>query len=114
MTTGGAGLLDLEAIEARCAAASPGPWALGEWSGRCHMDHYPHGRGQCLYQYKLVEAPDVVSGPEPVTIIGHDENGAILNPYNAAFIAHARQDVPALLQEVRRLRRLLESRDAAP
>lgn len=52
--------LDLDAIEARVAAASPGPW--------------------------------VITGDNPCS------NG------DGPFIAHAREDVPALLAEVRRLR----------
>lgn len=69
--------LDLDVIEARANAATPGPW--GALSPRA-------------------------DGASPVTRAG----GAWIAPFtaedDAEFIAHAREDVPALVDEVRRLR----------
>lgn len=65
--------LNLDAIKARLAAASEGPWSWGEDG--------------------LVWAPrlgDPVSGSTEVE--------------DAAFIAHAREDIPALVAEVEKLR----------
>jgi hypothetical protein len=83
---------ELEAIEARCRAASPGPWkALVE--GRDHWSGDDFIRVGDLDQ-------------EPDLYVSRDEAGGI-QPASAAdldFIACARQDIPALLAEVRRLR----------
>lgn len=77
---------ELAAIEARAKAATPGPWVVGEtW-----RDHVVDGRFQDGYW-------PVASQP------GMDHEGAWLKG-NAAFVAHAREDVPALVAEVRRLR----------
>lgn len=74
---------ELTAIEARCAAATDGPWRV------CN-----HAGGylgiQCNTRYGYVaECGDQLDEQ-------HHEN--------ATFIAHARTDIPALLAEVRRLR----------
>ena len=77
---------ELREIEARAEAATPGPWDIGH------------------------EAPPLYAGNSCITAkIG--ERMAIIFEANhnfeldnsAAFIAHARQDVPALVEEVRRL-----------
>lgn len=64
---------DLDFIEARANAATQGPW---EQNG--YVVHASHGIG------------DVIAD-------------AGLTPADARFIAHARQDVPALISELRRL-----------
>lgn len=70
--------LDLDAIKARMEAASPGPWHHGE---RCVWEVY-----------------DVVVSD------GDDGTGGAIHPGDAEFIAHAREDIPALIAEVERLR----------
>lgn len=70
----------LRDIEARAAAATPGPWAgvpdtLGHW----HVV-WPHGH------YSSVA-----------------RNGKFFSDEDAAFVTCARTDVPALVAEVRRL-----------
>lgn len=78
--------IDLDAIEARASAASPGPWQRGNRIGG-----------------PATELDDAqVYGPE-MTI--YDEGGHGWE--DAEFIAHARTDVPALVAEVRRLRKWL-------
>jgi hypothetical protein len=83
---------ELDAIEARCRAASPGPWkAFVE--GR---DHW--GGDDFIRVSDLDEEPDMyvsradAGGIRPASVVDLD------------FIAAARQDIPALLAEVRRLR----------
>jgi len=79
---------DLEAIRARCEAASPAPWV------------------------SYVEGRDHTSGSSFI-MTGEGENrgndielsGATTEDQD--FIAHARQDVPRLLDEIKRLRNLL-------
>jgi len=71
---------DLEAILKRVEAASRGPWRVDEMpeTGECRVIR-PHGADN---EYDALWLPVVPGGLRPVT---------------AEFIAHARQDVPALL-----------------
>lgn len=81
--------LDLEVIEARSLAATDPPWAVGRNGDRFRVVAMKLG-------YKETEVCQI-SPWEPST----DEPDAV-------FIAHAREDVPALIAEVRRLRAALE------
>lgn len=80
---------ELEAIKACCDAATPGPWEVRQ-SSICHpWTIGPVGRyavGECF-----------------------DQKGADGKPRydaeaNAALMAHAREDIPALLAEIERLK----------
>lgn len=73
---------ELNTIEKRANDASDGPWKFEyEWVDTSALDP---------------TASYVVHGPlETVVDIGYEED--------AVFIAHAREDVPALIAEVRRL-----------
>lgn len=75
--------LDLDAIKARAAAATRGPWRYGPWRGNrgrtLAMVRTPHG---CLF---------------------NDWSG-INDDADGEFVAHARADVDALVAEVERLR----------
>ena len=73
---------ELAAIEARVQAATPGPWKSSE-------------------QY----LPLYIHGP---SYGDHRGRFSAIVPEDEAFIAHAREDVPALLAEVRRLRKIEE------
>ena len=66
--------LDLAAIKARCAAATPGPW-------------------------RLSRSEEIICGDDMYLI-----DGGGIAPSDAEFIAAARTDVPALVAEVVRLR----------
>lgn len=79
-SAGAAGTVDLDAIEARANAATPGPWG-----------HYSTGSYVYATRTKVCQLED------PWIANGNQRN-------DAAFIAHAREDVPALIAEVRRLR----------
>lgn len=77
--------LDLDAIEARANAATSGPWCTDSWE---------------IYQGTEYE-------PGLSTWIGETCRGmtsAEQDRADAAFVAAARTDVPALVAEVRRLR----------
>jgi hypothetical protein len=67
----------LDEIERRCAAATAGPWKSW-WEGR------DHGAGDSV----------ITTGSEDIYLTG----GTMADQ---DFIAHARQDVPVLIQEVR-------------
>jgi hypothetical protein len=100
--------LDLDAIEARTAAATPGPW--GQYHDGSEQDYIDIAAGleetdtgfRCRRQIAMtVDEPiDNDSAHEEWTA----EQDRQQIHADAAFIAHARTDVPALLAEVRRLR----------
>lgn len=83
---------ELNAIDARCAAASPGPWK------------------------SFVEGRDHWSGDDFIRVSGADDapdmyvsraGAGAIRPASVSdldFIAAARQDIPALVAEIRRLR----------
>lgn len=74
--------VDLEAIEARLKAAAPGPWV--------YVDNGFDG-------YIMSASEHLIVGGEPA------EGRIEPDDPNADFIAHSRQDIPALLAEVERL-----------
>lgn len=78
----------IEAIEKRCNEATPGPWEEGfTYHGSQHCGAVRHnGRVVCETRY---------------FDMGNSEP-------NAEFIAHAREDIPFLLNEVKRLTAELE------
>jgi hypothetical protein len=76
--------LDLDAIEARANAATPGPWDFYEEGSTMFVSCGVTQYGEALYLA-----------------------GDIENREDATFIAAARSDVPALVAEVRRLARWL-------
>jgi len=78
--------LDLDAIEARCAAATRGPWV---WHRESDAPHDLNaGDASVLYPY---------------VGYGFDHAELDITPEDAAFIEHARGDVPALVARVREL-----------
>lgn len=102
----------LKQIEKRLTAATPGPWHLvagddaycssicgilgDDEKRRIEADQTPR-RGDFPEDTRWVM---VDPGCAPVQLIGDD---------NEEFIAHARQDVPDLIAEVRRLRTMLQA-----
>ncbi len=118
-------VLDIEAIEARANAATPGPWHPGadEFAA---ADEMIRQLGVCLSRggntlhlalarrtheeaarAAAAAGDDVDAGTVFAALVGNGPNSGA----NAAFIAAARTDVPALVAEVRRLR---EELDALP
>ncbi len=106
---------ELAGIEELLAAATPGPWYVRELDD----DH-----AMCLVAVSTV--PDTGLGERWPDFDRHEIVAATLVQQpryvgvgderwdeNAAFIAGARQDVPRLVAEVRRLNRLLEAGRAA-
>lgn len=83
--------LDLDAIERRLDAATPGPWHEGDgW----------------VYTLPVYEDDDRLSDVLGMDFVDDDRAAAEHDraSRNAQFIAHARTDVADLLAEVRRLR----------
>ena len=84
----------LAAINARAEAATPGPWRAPK-----------RERLEPVVFFASGDAADVIQG-----VAGNSPGKHIgLSPEDAEFIAHSREDVPALVAEVRRLRRLLKT-----
>lgn len=90
----------LEVIKKRANKATEGPWKIFEDSevkGGCQIgtawDH-PQAKGPV----GIVNLATSVTG-------GEIKNCVYIQGDNARFIAHARQDVPALIAEVERLQR---------
>ncbi len=80
---GAAVALDLDAIEARVNAATPGPWwveQVGDFGDKSAVIECVRWRGYLNTLHLVEDTP------------------------TAEFIAHAREDVPALVAEVRSLR----------
>ncbi len=87
---------DLDAIRKRCKAATPGPWRWADWdatfgtqeSTRCVLEHsQTHG---------ATERAVVRLGTDECESVLRAEDNDI-NDGDKRFIAHARTDIPALL-----------------
>lgn len=101
----------LSQIEQRASAASPGPWTVTTAETDCGRACTPNGC--CGHDSGLSENID---GPSPD--LGYSDRDVFehaigendkLKPHwdeDFEFIAHARQDIPDLIAEVRRLRGL--------
>ncbi|EMN5132508.1 hypothetical protein RVV79_005679 [Burkholderia contaminans] len=81
----------LNEIEARCKAATPGPWVS-------YVEGRDHESGSNF----------IMTGPEGARGEDIELSGATVEDQD--FIAHARQDIPALLAEIRRLMDMLKSK----
>ncbi|WP_338640970.1 hypothetical protein [Burkholderia pyrrocinia] len=78
----------LNEIEARCKAATPGPWVS-------YVEGRDHESGSNF----------IMTGPEWARSEDIELSGATIADQD--FIAHARQDIPMLVAEVRRLKEML-------
>ncbi|MGC0317060.1 hypothetical protein [Kitasatospora acidiphila] len=107
---------DLADIQERADAATPGPWYVRQLDDEFAMSLVAvstvadTGLGERWpdFDHHHVVAATLVQQPRYVDIADErwDEN--------AIFIASARQDVPRLISEIRRLHRLLEEKSQAP
>ncbi len=72
-------------IESRCARATPGPW-------KSYVEGRDHSSGDSF----------IMTASDDIYLTGASTD-------DQDFIAHARQDLPALIAEIRRLQDLLSS-----
>ena len=86
--------LDLEAIRKRCEAATPGPWKT--------TDGYEAAQAGTRYD-DLVSILEDSTGEPIIQHIYYDGHHTIMRPSDVQFIAHARTDLPACLDEIERL-----------
>ncbi|MFF4838781.1 hypothetical protein [Streptomyces collinus] len=103
------GRIDLDEIEEMCSAATPGPWFVRNLDDDRAMSlvavstKMETGRGERWphFDHQEMVAATLVQHPRYVDCVDGrwDEN--------AAFIAMAREAVPKLVEEVKRLRELL-------
>lgn len=121
--------MDLEQIKKRAEAATPGPWdrawymAQGDTSCPCGergklLHSYPSGddrfRTYHIHEGSRFEDDHAITSLATFDEVAGNfdyEEGGIIRREDAEFIAHAREDVPALVAEVERLRALLAGRD---
>ena len=86
----------LQEIKERAEKATPGPWKV-------YQDAISTSIGTEFIHPQL-------NGPMPVITDAYHVGGAIniyIDDADAEFIAHARQDVPALIAEIERLRSVI-------
>lgn len=93
-------------IRERAAAATPGPWGLyddgtGRYDIAADLEDTGHGF-RCRRQIVQTLDEPIDNDPAHRDWTGEDDDDQILA--DAEFIAHAREDVPALLAEIDRLR----------
>lgn len=102
----------LDEIKARAEKATPGPWRAGDCK-----PYSPNQKSPFDDYGAEITAPqqDKDKSPEYPTIVveggAQDEQGGavgVLLPQDADFIARARQDIPALIAEVERLRQEID------
>ncbi|WP_329266828.1 hypothetical protein [Streptomyces sp. NBC_01451] len=107
---------ELAEIEELAGAATPGPWHVRQLDDDFAMSLVAistvpdTGAGERWpdFDHRQIVAATLVQQPRYVDVADErwDEN--------ANFIANARQDIPRLIAEIRRLRRLLEAKDQKP
>ena len=73
-------ILDMDAIRQRCDRATPGPW-------KSYVEGRDHDSGSSF----------IMTSGEDIELIG-------ASVADQDFIAHARQDIPQLLEEIQRLK----------
>lgn len=82
---------ELQAIQLRCDAATPGPW-------KSFIEGRDHQSGS-----NFIMTGEEDSRNEDIELTGASEA-------DQDFIAHARQDIPRLLEEIKRLKELLKNK----
>lgn len=105
--------LDLEAIKARAAAATEGPWEAVTCHESEQKTRSEYVRGALLEPDApasglwMTWKPDSLTVGNLTAMTGDGPHGEA----DAEFIAHAREDIPALVAEIERLR---AQRDTKP
>jgi hypothetical protein len=79
--------MNLQEIKEREAKATPGPW----------LEDFNDDGFLIVHPYDQLDYPTIICG------FGDAEDTEQIDHINASFIAHAREDVPALVAEVERL-----------
>lgn len=95
---------DLEEMEGRCGAATPGPWAAAFYgSGQANVEM---PRGRAVHFGTVYGTPGIAKSGE-LGVPGHELDGLTEEEYaaqraaDAEFIASARTDIPRLIAALR-------------
>lgn len=96
--------LDLAAIEERCAKATPGPWNYIAPDTYCAQAIVTVGTVR-----PIPDQPGAVLGARELSFDDGDGFTDKQDCDNAIFVAHARTDLPACVEEIKRLRSEVES-----
>lgn len=96
---------DLDGLRALLAKATPGPWRVGQWAGRCHKpshgkSQHPGERGDdpCVYDYTLENGSDIVSTVHRTTVLQGCYDGYSLDVSDRALIVAAVNALPFLIE----------------
>lgn len=95
---------ELSEIEARANAAFRAPWTYADFEVQCENADYdcPKCDGQEFFNVVRIESPEEYPDGQVVADVPGLKS---FSEKNGEFIAHAREDVPALIAEVRRFRK---------
>ena len=102
---------ELREIQERVKNATSGPWVL-QWN----PDNHPSGK-YGLHRILAPSGENSSADPHAPIFWGHGEsyeNHEANGLNDGYFLAHARTDIPRLMDEVRRLRGELTGRDRQP
>jgi hypothetical protein len=112
--------MNLEELRELASRATPGPWRVGFWGGRCHKEHVHRGSetsraDPCVYDPSFCPTEDnMIAGANGVNVVEGNYDGSVISASNAAYIAAASPSVViGLLDEVERLTAMHAARDAA-
>jgi hypothetical protein len=97
--------VDIKAIKERCDRATPGPWNVDQKAqGDCTNLDIDCGKTVCDESCKECEWYEFFTGAsiDKILTLRLDEWDGI-NDADADFIAHAREDIPALIAEIESL-----------
>lgn len=98
----------LDEIKARANAALPGPWRWADWGttfGRTETDNWQERR--TLEAHPGGDAPRIHARKDvAISLLTVDEFTGTAD--DATFIVHAREDIPWLLAEVKRLQKEID------
>lgn len=106
----------LELLLDAAERATPGPWFQGSWNGYCRKpEHYlnhpgPRGDNPCIYEYEITGGEYfgkyVSAGTKEnhISVIDTSYDELSVRLEDAAFIAAARNAIPALQLLLERLR----------
>lgn len=111
MSYGGIDDTELERIQQTANSATPGPWYVRQLDDRAFMSLIAissapdTGRGEPWPEFDAGEIVAITLVQDPRYAAVSDERWE----QNAGFIASARDDIPKLIGEIKRLRALLDS-----
>ncbi len=88
---------ELMVIELRCSKATKGPW-------KSLIEDRDHESGNSFIMTGIKDGEDIWGNERGEDI--YIQGGTI---DDQEFIAHARQDIPRLLEEIRKLKKIVES-----